>query len=292
MKLPIFQFSLSMLIAGTIGVFAMKSELTPERLVFFRCFFAAITMLIYCAYNRRRIQIPKISMELLYVIFGGLSLVSTWYCLFQAFELASITIGILCYFTAPFYVLILGSVLMRENVQVSMFAWLFLAFLGIIIAAANGIDVIDGADLYIGVVFGLLAGLFYAIATLFGKKIKFYPPEYISLLQMCIGALFFSFFIDFSLQSIELKSWVYVLILGIVHTAILYVLFYKSLKSIPIILIAPLMYIEPVIAIASDIIVYKSHFGIMKFLGIILVLLATFKISRENVRITQYPDKE
>ncbi|MBM6822887.1 DMT family transporter, partial [Fusobacterium mortiferum] len=68
----------------------------------------------------------------------------------------------------------------------------------------------------------------------------------------------------------------YILILGIVHTGIAYLLYFSSLQELKGQTIAVLSYIDPVFAIIISAIILKEHLGILQIIGGVLILGSSF----------------
>ena len=95
-----------------------------------------------------------------------------WVFLFKAFEVMSITIAISVYHLAPIIVLMIGSIVFKE--RLTMFAVLSIAicFIGTVLVAGVDGNVSLEKLMSSGMVWALLAALFYAFTTLLGKGIQ------------------------------------------------------------------------------------------------------------------------
>jgi drug/metabolite transporter (DMT)-like permease len=281
MKHDVLVFAFAMFIAGTIGVFVTQSGLDALTAVFFRCFIAAICLVVYNFYKGTLSSAILKSPELRYIVLGGVAIVMNWVLLFQAFRLSSITIGIVTYYIEPFFLIGLGVFILKEKIRPSTLAWTGLAFVGLLLIILNSGNTSSGAQSVLaGVGFALSAALLYAFATIMGKKVLVTPPAVVVLIQMTIGAVVLFPLANFEAARTGNTGWGYILTLGIVHTALLYALFYGSVRRVPTALIAPLSFIDPAVAILSDVVVYSGLLLPLQIVGIAAILLSAYFVSR------------
>ncbi|TJW78490.1 MAG: EamA/RhaT family transporter, partial [Mesorhizobium sp.] len=95
------EMTAAMVILGTIGWFVVMSGEPIMDVVFWRCAFGAITLLIICAalgLLRGRLSLRIVAISAL----GGAAIVVNWLLLFSSFSRASISIATAVYNTQPF----------------------------------------------------------------------------------------------------------------------------------------------------------------------------------------------
>ena len=76
--------------------------------------------------------------------------------------------------------------------------------------------------------------------------------------------------------SVSSVSIPYILILGIVHTGIAYLLYFSSLQGLKGQTIAVLSYIDPVFAIIISAVILKEQLGFLQIIGGVLILGSSF----------------
>jgi drug/metabolite transporter (DMT)-like permease len=281
MKRSVISFIFAMLLAGTIGVFVTQSGLDSLTAVFFRCLIAALCLGTYGLYRGLFSRTVFQSGELRYIIVAGIALVINWVLIFQAFRLSSITIGIASYYTEPFFLIALGVVLLKEKFNRSTLMWTFLAFIGLLLIILNNQQTSAASSTILpGIACALAAAFFYALATIMGKKVVKTSPVVMTFIQMLIGTLLLFPLANIGAALTHNTGWGYILTLGAVHTAFLYVLFYQSVRDVPTTLIAPLSFLDPLVAILSDVILYSTLLSSLQIVGIITILVAAYFVSK------------
>lgn len=156
----------------------------------------------------------------------GFFLVFNWVFLFKSFEETSVTIAISVYHLAPVLVLLLGSFLYREKLNVISVSSIIICFLGTaLISGINGstsLTQLMGS----GIIWAVLAALFYAFTTLLGKGIHNLSPYTTTFLQTGLGVIILIPFIHFgAFADLSQGNWIMVVSTGIIHTGIVYLLF-------------------------------------------------------------------
>lgn len=129
----------AMLISGTIGGFVLASGLPVLEVVFWRCVFGAVTLLVICAaFGFLRPGVIS-RPALLLAMASGVAIVGNWLLLFASYSRASIAIGTAVYNVQPFMLVGLAALFLGEKITLAKLSWLSVAFLGMLaIVSAHG----------------------------------------------------------------------------------------------------------------------------------------------------------
>jgi drug/metabolite transporter (DMT)-like permease len=282
-KTGVVQMTLAMMLSGTIGVFVTESHQSPFNVVFFRCVIGALCLAAFCfakGYFKRSYFTPRV---LGLIALGGVCIVFNWVFLFKSYRLTSISLGTVLYHTQPFYVVLLGSLVFRQDrVRLNKIVWIGVAFLGMVLVtnlASGATEMTAGYSQ--GVMFSLLAALLYAIATLAAKRLKGVPPHLIALCQLALGIVLLLPFT--SLQDVPLwgPHWFHLGTLGVVHTCIMYILLYSAFQKLDTTKIAVLAFIYPVVAMFADFVFYDTRLSVLQLAGVMLILLSGVAVNRD-----------
>jgi drug/metabolite transporter (DMT)-like permease len=258
-------------LSGTIGLFVLMSGQSTQTVVFFRCLIGAAALLAWLTYQRA--WQPLDAGKLRWLALGGVALIVNWLCLFSAFRLSNISIATVVYHMQPFFLILLAALSNRELPDWNKMPWLVLAFAGV--AMTSGVDFGGGQhDLMQGVVLALTAAFFYALATLATKKLSGVPPAQIAGLQLILGIVALAPLADFSTAFETPRSWIPLLILGLVHTGFMYNLMYAAFQRLPATMIATLSFIYPLAAIIVDKMFFQTVLSLAQMLGMLFILIA------------------
>jgi drug/metabolite transporter (DMT)-like permease len=261
----------AMAMSGTIGVFVLGSGQTPLTVVFFRCLIGAAALLGWLVW-RGGWRTPEPG-ALAWIAVGAAALIGNWLCLFAAFSLAGMSIATVVYHVQPFILLLLVALVQREPLQRNKLPWLLLAFLGV--ALTTGIDSGAGnAEMVRGVLLALAAAMLYALATLATRKLGAYAPAQIAGLQLVLGVLVLAPLVDVKLDAVGAIGWGSLLVVGLVHTGLVYNLMYGAFQRLPAQSIASLSFIYPLVAMAADYLVFNTRLGLWQWAGVGMILLS------------------
>lgn len=265
----------AMLISGTIGWFVMLSGLPVIDVVFWRCAFGAVTLLLVCALMGFLRPGLLTRITVLLAMASGVAIVGNWLLLFASYSRASIAIGTAVYNVQPFMLVGLAALFLGEKLTVQKLAWLSVSFMGMLaIVSAHGSQEQSGEDYLLGIGMALAAAFLYAIAALIIKKLKGVPPHLIALIQVSVGVVMLAPLADLSSLPQGDNVWSILITLGVVHTGGMYVLLYGAIQKLPTALTGALSFIYPIAAIAVDWIAFDHQLNMLQWVGVAAILLA------------------
>lgn len=225
--------------------------------------------------------------DVIQTLICGVFLVLNWVFLFKAFEQTSVTVAISIYHLAPVFVLFLGAILYKEKLTPISVVSLAICFIGTLLISGVSAGTSMNDLLSSGVVWGLLAALFYAFTTLAGKGIRELSPYATTFLQTLVGIFMLMPIVTFhSFFELSAINWMVVAITGIVHTGIVYLLFFDSLRSLSSNVISVLVFLDPAVAILLDTLLTGFRPDILQSVGIVLIFggmgLTMMKVKKKS----------
>ncbi len=262
-----------MSIFGSIGFFSTKTGLPSFDLVFVRCICATLFLgmcwFVTGEYKREKWNVKEITQ----IFLCGIFLVFNWVFLFKAFEMMSVTVAISIYHLAPVLVLLLGSFMFKEKITVLGVMSIFICFGGTLLIIGVEQLTIDGF-MSSGILWALLAALFYACTTLLGKGIIHTSAYAVTFLQTFLGIFLLLPFVHFSdFHFLTMANWTAILVTGFVHTGLVYYLFFDSLRYLKTQVISVLVFLDPAVAILLDTAFTGFRPTILQLAGIVLIFL-------------------
>ncbi|AGI47739.1 putative permease [Thermoplasmatales archaeon BRNA1] len=216
---------------------------------------------------------------------GILSIVMFNICYFSAAEEVTMSMAAVLLYTAPVFVMLMSVILFGERLtNVKMIA-LALAFAGCVLTAGL-IGGSQGVNVR-GLLFGLGAGIGYAFYSIFAKfALRKYHPFTITFYTFLIAALallpFAGLWEIADVASGSGKHLLEMLALGTVCTAAPYFLYTKGLEGMEAGKASVLAFAEPMTATVAGFVVYDETLGIVEILGILLILVSIFLLSRPS----------
>ena len=264
--------TIAMAIFGSIGFFTVNTGIPAEELVFIRCICATVFLGGMWLYTGTY-KVEKWSKrEVLQTIICGVFIVLNWVFLFKAFEEMSISIAISIYNLAPIFVLILGSLFLKEKMSLSSIIAVVVCFSGSVLIIGMKEFTSLSALFNSGFVWAILSAFCYAMTMFLGKGIAQLSSYAMTFIQTTVGIVMLLPFMDFSVfHGLTGWNWFYILGTGLIHTGFVYYLFFNSLRNLPTIIVSALVFVDPVVAIILDILLLDFRPTLWQTLGILLI---------------------
>ena len=268
---------------GTIGLFSIQAGTDAITTTAWRCVFGAVTLLILSFATRSFRTSIWTRRAVALTVVGGLALVANWAFLFFSFSQTTITVTTVAYHLEPFFLVALGALAARRAPRRSDMAWLLVAFCGLLLATQflgpRGTQPLEPSQL-LGVGAALAAGALYAVATFAAQHTRGIRPYPMTLIQCVVGA---AVLLPFA-QGLRWGdgSWIWIAVMGIVHTGLLYSILYSTARVLSTITIAALSFVNPAVAVLVDVAVYGHLPDAFQLLGIAIITGATLAMTLRN----------
>lgn len=284
------QLMASMTIFGTIGIFVRYIPLPSSVLALVRGFIGALFVFLFLKCKNRSISKEAVRQNLKMLCLSGIALGVNWILLFEAYRYTTVATATLCYYLAPIFVILVSPVLLQERLTAKKAVCVFFALLGMVFVSGvlqTGIPALSEAK---GILYGLGAAVFYASVILMNKKIKEISAYDKTIMQLGVAAVVLLPYIllteNIGALAASLTPFAVgmLLLVGVVHTGIAYVLYFGSMKDLKANTIAIFSYIDPIVAILLSALFLKESMGLYGVIGAVLVLGSTF--------ISELPEKE
>ncbi|WP_222861630.1 DMT family transporter [Oceaniovalibus sp. ACAM 378] len=242
--------------------------------VFWRCVFAAGALVAYCYFTGAfRAKVTR--RQLAIAVLGGVAIVLNWLLLFVSYRYASVSISTAIYNVQPFILLGFGVFLFDERFTFAKLSWLGLAFAGLLLILLEKptADYVRGSYAW-GVLFVLTAATGWAIAAATTKYLTGMPPQLIALIHVLTGVVILLPFADLVDLPSGGRAWTLLAIVGLVHTGFMYALMYSAVQRLPTHLQGTLTFINPVVAILTDVLALGHFLHWTQLLGIGIILIS------------------
>lgn len=265
----------SMTIFGTIGIFVRNIELNSGELALYRAVLALLLLGGFLLCTRQKLAIKGLGKDLILLLVSGVAMGINWILLFEAYKYTTVSMATLSYYFAPVIVTVLAPILFKEKLTKKQIVCFIMSTLGLILITGVG-ELNAGSNHLTGILFGLGAAVFYASVILLNKFIKKVSGIQRTFFQFIAAIIVLVPYVlctgGIHLGSLNTKGWIYLLIVGLVHTGITYCLYFSALKDLSGQEAAILSYIDPLVAVIISVVILHEGMTLLQATGGVLIL--------------------
>jgi len=260
---------IAIFIWSSLGVVVRLSGVPVQELIFYSMIVSVCIQSLIVSQGKYRKEVPSFR-KLIYPAIAGIILLANTFTFFYAYQNTTIANAVLTHYIAPILVALVAPLLLKERImKTALFA---------IVSASVGLWIMlegfsfDGSHTN-GIIAGLLSGCTYAALILFVRfhAKRFHPIVFALFTNATVVCLLAPFIRSFPREAI----WSF-LFMGIVHSTIAPLLYYKGLQKVPASKAAILGYLEPVCAILFGITLLNEVLTMNTLLGGLLILFAGY----------------
>jgi drug/metabolite transporter (DMT)-like permease len=241
----------SIILLGLNGLFSNGLPLDTVTITQTRSIFAGIALILFIFVTKGTITLPN--KKAACTVYGiGLLMGLHWVSFFYAMQSASVAIGMLSFYTFPIMIILLEPLFTRKKLHAIDIGLGIVVLIGLFIIISN--HVIEVSDPFSNkVLIGVIAGVASAVLFTFRNILQKYycadiPSDTLMLHQMICISMMLIYFVDVpSLLLLESQQWSYLIILGVLTTAIAHTLLIKSYKTFPAKTVAMVSCLQPVL---------------------------------------------
>lgn len=281
------QLTASMLIFSSIGIVRKYIPMPSSVIAFARGLIGMIFLLLIVLVTKNKISIKNIRSNLLILLLSGAAIGFNWIFLFESYNNTSVATATLSYYMAPFFVMILSPFFLKEKLSVKQILCLAGALTGMIFVSGMIENGIPAPEEIKGILFGLAAAVLYATVILLNKKLKEISAYEKTIMQLGTAAFVVLPYAIFTKDFAEIKftslSVILLLVAGVIHTGLAYVLYFNSMKDLKAQTVAIFSYIDPAVAVLLSVFVLREGMDIYGIVGAVLILGSAF-VSEVNFR--------
>lgn len=286
---PRIMLIISMTVFGTIGLFVRNIPLPSGEIALYRAILALVLIGAFLLVTKQKIPFRKIKKEIPLLILSGVAMGFNWILLFEAYKYTTVSVATLSYYFAPVIVTFACPIIFKEKMGLKQWICFIMSTVGIVMITGIG-DLSQGKSHLKGIAFGLGAACLYATVILLNKFIKNVDGIHRTFLQFVSAIIVLVPYVAFTsgvnVFTMNAKGWVFLLIIGLVHTGITYCLYFSSIKELPGQKAAVLSYIDPLVAVLVSVLILHEKMTPMQVIGGLLILGFTLwnEISPERTK--------
>ncbi|GGA11567.1 DMT family transporter [Dyella caseinilytica] len=267
------------LLIGSVGVFVHESGEDAVTAVFYRCLFGGLFLLAWGLARGHLRGVLQDRVLLRGALLSGVLLVLNWVALFAGMARSSIGVATMVYHFFPFVMLILAALLQGERTRPADLLWTLIGFAGVV-CSADPLRIWRNADAnYLtGIGLTLLSAVLCGASLLMSRQVGKKRPFALVMIQCWVGVAMLA---GFSSPDVFHAGWHWgwLVGLGVIHSGIVYVLFYSSYPRLPVVTIAVMAFVYPMVALLLDYLIYGHRLVPLQMAGLALIVLGTFGVN-------------
>lgn len=270
---------LAILLWSSLGVVIRLSGLEVHILIFLSSTISALLTGILFLKKGLRMYMPPKNRLVPLLILGPLSLINA-YSFFYSYQNTTVANAVLTHYTAPIFVALLSPLLLKERLTIRLALAILISTAGLWImlnmSAGEMLNLILSEDKNTrGIFAGLVSGVSYAVIVItFRVFSQNYHPLVLTFAQNSIIALMLLPFTGLS-EKILQGLWA-VVVMGIMHSTIAPLLYFKGMTMVTANRAAILGYIEPVCSIFLGFIFLNEVISLRTFIGGSMILFSGY----------------
>ncbi len=274
----LLMFISSMLIFGTIGIFRRYIPFPSAFLAMVRGLLGGLLVMGYVRLSGRRKDretghLPGKTVVRLAV--SGAVMGFNWILLFEAYNRTTVGVATLCYYMEPTIVMLLSPLIFREKLTLKK-CLCAAAAIAVMVLVSGVLEEQRGAGNLQGVLLGLGAAVLYSVVVIMNKMTPGVEPYQKTTVQLLSAGLVMIPYLlltgGLSPGAFDPRAVVLLLVVGIVHTGIAYVLYFGSMDGLRAQSIAIFSYIDPVSALLFSALLLKEPLSAAGIAGAVLII--------------------
>lgn len=277
------KYIIAVILYGTIGMFVRYVSLPSEIIAMCRGSIGSVFILLYLYARGKRPDREAIRANAFWLTMSGIFLGLNWIFLFAAYVTTTVAIASLCNYMAPLIVILIAPFVLGEKLNVHKLPYVLMAFVGIVLV--SGVNSPQAANPR-GILMGMLAAMGFTGVVICNRKIHDISALDKSIVQLAVSALTILPYVLYmnhgTALSLDVRSVLIVLMLGIVHTGIAYCLYFSGMGTLPVQTIAVLGYLEPVVSVLCSAFFLKEPMTLSGWIGAAMIILAALLSELKN----------
>ena len=272
----LFQVHLATLFFGLSGLFGKWIALPSSLITFGRCAFAFVALFLLILFSKERFTLRQTRH---YFVFAGLGalLALHWQAFFYSIQISTVAVALLTFSSFPVFAAFLEPLCFKEKIRRRDMAAALLVVGGIACIVPT-FDLNHATT--VGVMFGLLSGLTFAVLQIANRKfVQTYSGGLISFYQTGFAALALLpalWFVDGDILPSQIGM---LAVLGTLCTAFAHSLFISGLRSVKVRSASIIAGLEPVYGILFAMLLLNEIPSWRSVCGGIIILTAASWVS-------------
>jgi len=265
------------LILGFTGVFGKLISLNTIELVWYRMLIAFVTLFTFLVFKKELTKIKK--KDFFGLLFVGSLVAVHWFFFFESIKVSNVSVAVVCLSTASFFSAMIEPLFLKRKPK------LYEYILGIVVFVTLFLMLEAETKYTMGYVYGIIASFLGTLFTLYNAKyINRLEASKITMVEMLAGVIIFSILmllnkeIGINNLKIDINDFVYLLLLGTICTAAVFVWMVEIMKYISPYSLIMAINLEPIYSIVLALIIFSEseHMNLSFYIGASVIILVVF----------------
>ena len=265
------------LILGFTGVFGKLISLNTIELVWYRMLIAFVTLFTFLVFKKELTKIKK--KDFFGLLFVGSLVAVHWFFFFESIKVSNVSVAVVCLSTASFFSAMIEPLFLKRKPK------LYEYVLGIVVFVTLFLMLEAEIKYTMGYIYGIIASFLGTLFTLYNAKyINRLEASKITMVEMLAGVIIFSILmllnkeIGINNLKIDINDFVYLLLLGTICTAAVFVWMVEIMKYISPYSLIMAINLEPIYSIVLALIIFSEseHMNLSFYIGASVIILVVF----------------
>ena len=265
------------LILGFTGIFGKLISLNTIELVWYRMLIAFVTLFTFLVFKKELTKIKK--KDFFGLLFVGSLVAVHWFFFFESIKVSNVSVAVVCLSTASFFSAMIEPLFLKKKPK------LYEYILGIVVFVTLFLMLEAETKYTMGYVYGIIASFLGTLFTLYNAKyINRLEASKITMVEMLAGVIIFSILmllnkeISINNLKIDINDFVYLLLLGTICTAAVFVWMVEIMKYISPYSLIMAINLEPIYSIVLALIIFSEseHMNLSFYIGASVIILVVF----------------
>jgi drug/metabolite transporter (DMT)-like permease len=228
-KRDILYLNLAVMMFGIAGVIGQYVEVPSVMVALGRVICSSIILLVIALVKKESLKLES-KKDYALIIFAGAVLALHWTSFFQSVQVSSVAIGTITFSTFPLFLTFSEPIIYREKLSVRSIVSAIVLLIGVVITIP---EFSMENQVTIGIVWGMLSSLTYAIITLANRYFSGkYQGRIVSLYEQGTAAIVLLPSLFFVKATWRTQDIIGVVLIGCICTAFAYSLYISAQKKV------------------------------------------------------------
>ena len=250
---------------GAIPLF-VRAEVPPTHLVAMRVTLGGAVLVLF-SMATKRFTIPRHRWRGVAML--GAVLAAHWLSFFVALNLTTVAVTLAILYVGPVLAAVLSGPVLHERVSWHAYVGLVVAVVGTLLVIRPG----SGATVA-GVAVAAISGVLLAVIMLLGKPLAAdLGGLVVATWELVVASIVLA---PFTIQAVRDSGefWPQFVVLGVVFTGLAGVVYWTSMRQLPVAVVSVIMYLEPASAVVWAALFLGEQPDVLTWLGVVLVVVA------------------